>query len=322
LLVDGRALFDADGIKEFAKPEMEAKAKFAVELPLGTHKLTVRIHAKSGRLSISSESYVSYSPAMSPKQPKARLHVLTIGASEYQKYTGLNLPSPAKDAKKIAEVLPLQCGPPLFGQGEIYTFVGKDASSKNAYHAIKSLKVGAEDVAVLYFGGHGLKDKDGGLFLLTYDTDMDDLDHTALSGKKLRDELAKIPCRVILILDACHSGALGPKQPAALAKTKPVLDDLTRELTDDDCGVVVWCSAMGSQKAQVDDKAGHGLFTLSLLNALKGAPASKYDHKVYLHHLHAFVFDEVKNNSGKRQYPSLNLPWTIESFPLLSRTAD
>jgi hypothetical protein len=315
LLADGRPLFGKDGVKELAKPQETAEASFAVELPPGSYKLTVRISSKKTS-AISAEAHASYSPAVAPK---AKLHVLAVGASQYKHHEGLNLPSPAKDATKIAEILPKQCGLPLFAPGgSSEAFVGPKATSANVYQAVANLskQVKPEDVAVIYFGGHGMKAPGGGLYLLTYDADMNNLDKTALSGKKLRDDLAKVECRgVILILDACHSGAIGPK-------ANPVVDDLTRELTDDDCGVIVWCSAMGYEKAQIDQDSGHGLFTLKLLEALdpkKGARPSIYDGKVYLHSIQAFVYEAVLHHSGQRQHPSLNIPWTVEAFALRSK---
>jgi WD40 repeat protein len=319
LLADGRPLFDKDGVKTFAKPQAKAEAAFVVTLPPGSYKLTARIWSQKGKYSISSEVQVAYAPPAPPKQPKAKLPVIAIGASSYKFHPELDLPSPAKDATQIAKLLPQLCGPPLFAPGLNQTFIGPKATSADIHQAIKNLgtQVKADDLAILYFGGHGLKVHSGGLYLLTHDAKLDDLTHTALSGKALRDELAKVPCRVILILDACHSGTISFKGKAAGAK--PAADDLIRELADDDCGVVVWCAAMAHEKAQVDEPSGHGLFTKCLLEALdakKGAPPSKYDGKVYLPGVQNFVLEAVLDAGGHRQHPSLTIPATVEPFPL------
>ena len=36
----------------------------------------------------------------------------------------------------------------------------------------------------------------------------------------------------------------------------------------------------------------------------------------YIHHLQAFVFDKVAQDSKEEQHPFLHLPWVVESFPL------
>jgi hypothetical protein len=38
---------------------------------------------------------------------------------------------------------------------------------------------------------------------------------------------------------------------------------------------------------------------------------------LYVHHLQSYVFDEVKEESNDRQHPFLNLPWVVESFPVV-----
>ncbi len=314
LLADGKALFGKAGVKEFKMDHHMVKTTFQVELPPGSHKLMVRISTPK-RSSLSTEANVSYAPPEPLKLPKAKLHILAFGVSQYAKAPKLDLDYPAKDAEAVADAFKARCGLPLFAPGgACQVRTGKAATTAAIYDAVQELPkiTKPEDVAIIFFAGHGLKDPNGGLFLLSHDADLDALDKTAVSGSKVRDALAKVPCRVILILESCHSGALGPK-------AKPVSDDLTRELTDDDCGVVVWCSAMGNEKAGIDTKAGHGLFTLSLLKALdekQGAEPNKYDGRVYLHHLQTFVFDYVQKESAKHQHPSLNIPWTIESFAL------
>ena len=45
-------------------------------------------------------------------------------------------------------------------------------------------------------------------------------------------------------------------------------------------------------------------------------PINRHNQRVYVHHLHAFVFDEVSNRSGQRQHPFLSLPSIVESFPV------
>jgi hypothetical protein len=110
--------------------------------------------------------------------------------------------------------------------------------------------------------------------------------------------LADLPGRVVLLLDACHSGAIGK-----------VINDMARDLADEDCGVVVLCAALGNEKAGEAD--GHGYFCKALLEVLKGehkAPKNPRDGCVYLHHVEEYVIDRVQELSQDEQHPTTAKP--------------
>jgi hypothetical protein len=52
-------------------------------------------------------------------------------------------------------------------------------------------------------------------------------------------------------------------------------------------------------------------------------PFNRHDRRQYVHHLGAFVQDEVKELSKDEQHPFLTMPYVTESFPvrLLPRPA-
>jgi hypothetical protein len=96
---------------------------------------------------------------------------------------------------------------------------------------------------------------------------------------------------------------------------KPATDDVARDLTDDEIGIAVMCAAMAHEKAE--GQGGHGLFTQAVLDALAkkpGVPFHPRNQRVYVHHLHTYVFDQVSDRSDDRQHPFLSLPWVVESF--------
>ena len=165
------------------------------------------------------------------------------------------------------------------------------------------------DLFIVFFAGHGVKDKEQ-FYLLTTEAQVGDLGKTALAGDELRRSLGEFPCQVLLLLDACHS-------VGALKNFRPAVDEATRTLTDDECGVAVLCSAMAQERAL--EQQGNGLFTRALVQALshaEGVPYNRHDRRLYVHHLVTYVFDEVKELSGDRQHPFLSLPWVVESFPV------
>ena len=67
---------------------------------------------------------------------------------------------------------------------------------------------GREDLTLLYFTGHGVKDDEGRLYLAMRNTRRDALMFTAISGAQLNDAMdASRSRRKVLILDCCYSGA-------------------------------------------------------------------------------------------------------------------
>src|SRR5205814_726893 len=92
----------------------------------------------------------------------------------------------------------------------------KDASKGGILRALKTMRAGMEvgggdDLAVVHFSGHGAL-LDGKLYLLPYGVDARDDVGIKTSGlviDELRSELLELAKhgRVLVLLDACHSGA-------------------------------------------------------------------------------------------------------------------
>ena len=305
LLVDGRPLQGGNAQQTFGAGKNEAEALWDVTLPPGKHQLAVLARCPD---SSSISNIVEVEVADPNKQ--AFLHVLAIGVNNYEEGT-LKLEFATKDAVDLAAGFRKSSKDSLFNEvyGEVLVDARarKEAILKNLAEMRKKAK--PNDLAVVYFAGHGVKEKDK-FYLLPVEARTDNLAGTALSGDELRKALGEFPCQVLLMLDACHASA-------GLKNFRPAVDDITRHLTDDDCGVAVMCSAMAHEKAL--EKGGNGLFTRAVVDGLnrgEGVPYNTFDRRLYIHHLHAYVFDSVKHFSGDRQHPFLSLPWVVESFPV------
>jgi uncharacterized caspase-like protein len=175
--------------------------------------------------------------------------------------------------------------------------------------------VKANDLLVVFFAGHGAKEGDQ-FYLLTHEANINKLAETALSGRDLREELKEVPCQVLLIMDACHTAGFGAKGVLSKKNLKPATDAATRTFTDDEVGAAVMCAAMGTEEAS--ESGDNGLFTEELVKALtdKDAMYNHANHKQFVHHLQADVFNGVVNESKDKQHPFLHLPWTMQSFPV------
>jgi hypothetical protein len=121
---------------------------------------------------------------------------------------------------------------------------------------IESLFSGKSNIALLYFSGHGYED-DRGTYLVTPDAKRFDAGVSLSEVMQMANE-SKADNRVI-ILDCCHSGALGTsKFTGGLA-------------TSIHTGVTILTASKSDESAV--EVNGHGVFTNLLLDALRGGAA-------------------------------------------------
>jgi len=305
LLVDGRPLADGLAYTTFDQAKESATTEWSITLPPGKHQLTVLARCADASSKSNSIDIVVNDPAK-----QNTLHVLAVGVSDYEDGT-LKLDFAAKDAEDIAANFPKCCKGELFHDVRSEALVNGKARKAGILKRVAEMRkqVRPNDLVVIFFAGHGVKEKNR-FYLLPVEARIADLARTAISSDELRKSLGEFPCQVLLMLDACHSSA-------GLKNFRPAVDDITRNLTDDDCGVAVLCSAMAHEKAI--EKDGNGLFTRAVLDGLsrkEGVPFNTSSRLFYVHHLHSYVFDRVSDLSGGRQHPFLSLPWVVESFPV------
>ncbi|MEO0340581.1 MAG: TIR domain-containing protein, partial [Bacteroidota bacterium] len=72
-----------------------------------------------------------------------------------------------------------------------------------------SRKANESDIIFFYYSGHGLLDVDKSLYLTCYDSEQKYLDATCLDAGFVLSQFKKSKCKsFIIIIDACHSGAM------------------------------------------------------------------------------------------------------------------
>jgi WD40 repeat protein len=208
--------------------------------------------------------------------PGARLHLLTVGISHYNEDYAkkLRLHYADRDAHDLASAI-------VSTQGSLYqvqpqVLLDKDATKLGILRALGVMRANmaantGADLAVIHFSGHGAM-VDGKLYLLPQDvnaTDAAAIKASALSADDLRDELHEIAKsgRVLVLLDACHSGAT-TMNGAAIALN---VDALRTSLAA--ANVTVLTSSKGSETSEERDIWQHGAFTKALLDAFNDPAA-------------------------------------------------
>lgn len=209
--------------------------------------------------------------------PGARLHVLTVGIDDYgERAKSLKLHYAAKDAKDVMAALAGEQGTP-YGKVIPQTITDKDATRDGILDALHAMRDGmrasdpTQDVAVLLFSGHG-EMLDGEFHFIAHGVDPlrpSQMAASSLSLSELRKQLGLLAerGRVLLLLDACKSGAAG-------AAPVPDAKALSTALAGNNITVIT--SSGPGEKSYESDRWGHGAFTFALLEAF--GKAADTDH--------------------------------------------
>ncbi|HEX2173537.1 MAG TPA: caspase family protein, partial [Dehalococcoidia bacterium] len=143
----------------------------------------------------------------------AQKFALVIGNSEYDDPKLARLITPGRDVDAFARVLQ----DPSIGQfDEVIPIVNQTTST--VFREIASFFVDKrpDDLLLLYFSGHGVRNEDGDLYLAVKDTDSRFPHATAIPARFITNEMDRGRSRrQILILDCCHSGAFAPGMKGA-----------------------------------------------------------------------------------------------------------
>jgi WD40 repeat protein len=251
--------------------------------------------------------------------PGVQLHLLTIGISAYNEdhAKNLRLHYADRDAHDLASaIVSTQEG--LYSHVTAQSLLDKDANRGGVLRALQTLRTemergGGNDLAVVHFSGHGAM-VDGTLYLLPYETDARDavgIKNTALSIDTLRGELLKLAehGRVLVLLDACHSGAIAQDGSAQ------AIDSAALRSGPAAANVTVLTSSSGREVSFEDDKWQHGAFTRALLDALND-PAADTDHigLINPNALAHYVARHVASLTGGKQTPDMEVRFDTTVF--------
>ncbi len=316
ILLDGRPLNGKDGIQNFDGSSRTVTHRFHVPLVPGVQHSIVARADSAVNYALSKEVIVSYqSPSSELRRPS--LYVLAIGVADYDDES-LKLDFADDDARNLAKTLQERSFD-LFHTIDTRLVVDKDATQKGILGGLVWLKqqMTQHDIGVLFYSGHGAKDETGNFYLLPSDVDTNQpLLLSAVSDAQVKGILQGIPGRLMVMLDACHAGVLGGDRRK---NSSSLVDDLVRELSNDDYGVVVMASSMGREFSLESPDNKSGMFTLALCEGLAGEADHNDDLQVYFNELDLYVSDRVKELTGGKQHPVTAKPATIRPFPLSTR---
>jgi WD40 repeat protein len=313
LLVDGRPYRGEKGLRKFAATKLgEVEAAWKVALPPGKHQFAVIAESKVSK-ALSPVVEVSREGPLTKERPK--LYVLAAGISAYP--DGAALKFAHLDAMAIEKTLKEKTKG-LFSAVETRLLTDVRATRKNILHGLSWLEevTTSNDVAIVFLSGHGIRDVGGEFYFIPVDVDGNNCTASCISGDLLKKSLANVSGRVVVMLDACHSGASAITALKNAASQKAAADGLMRDLVSEDYGVITMCSSLGQEYSMENPDAGHGLFTLSLMEALAGRADFNRDGYVHIHEMDRYALERVRQLSHGLQNPVTGRPPNVRSFAL------
>jgi len=221
---------------------------------------------------------------------------LLVATYEYED-TGLRqLTAPAHDAEALAAVL---------ADGEIAGFQVTTLINEPHYRVGESISElyrdrRRDDLTVLYFTCHGLKDDDGRLYLATVNSRRENLLFTSLPAEQIDQAMSACASHQrVLILDCCYGGAF----PAGGAKGDTEVHSLDRFRGR---GRAVLTASDAAQYAFEGDQA-HGqpeqsVFTRYLVRGLRDGSADlDGDGDITIDELYTYVHDRVIDETPRQR---------------------
>ncbi len=151
-----------------------------------------------------------------------------------------------------------------------------------------------DDLALVYYSGHGLVDRRGRLHLAFENTNEDRLASSAIKVADILDLLhASTARRRLLLLDCCYAGAVGSE-----FNRSGLADQVGADAQGS--GTIVMAATTKLDVAKENPDYGHGVFTKHLLDGLGGAADTQESGTVTAQALYDYVHAQVTRESQQK----------------------
>jgi WD40 repeat protein len=267
----------ASALEEVKTMRVFVNGKPTLEVPVNAKEkeLSLDVPLFSGANRITTVAYDEKGFSSNPKYvdvicndtgtSKPNLYVFAVGVSNYPRLpASWQLEFAHTDAKSLIEGFEKQEGK-LFGEVRFNLLNNEKATVQAITETLDALSaVDDDDVVVIFMAGHGVRGRDGQFYFLASSGSLSDPQKAGVSWTLLGQYLAKIKGRVILLLDACHSGSI-------VTETIVPNDELAQQFfSGGHGGVMVFSASKGRQYSleSPDIGGGFGIFTYALTQSL------------------------------------------------------
>jgi tetratricopeptide (TPR) repeat protein len=242
--------------------------------------------------------------ATAAAQTGGQTYALLVGISKYAK-PELSLQFANADASVFGNLLESPLGGSV-PKDNVLLLTDEKATTgavRNGFEDFLKRRAGKNDTVVILIAGHGTVEVPGSknAFILTYDSDPQDLKSTALGMDDLQalfeEQLTKVG-RVLLFVDVCKAGTIGTIHNTTIASNVQQLGDIQGDLF----------GLLASRPREVSLEGpefggGHGVFSYFVIKGLEGAADANKDGIVDADELIKYVSEQVPMATANKQHP-------------------
>ncbi|MEP7352495.1 MAG: tetratricopeptide repeat protein [Acidobacteriota bacterium] len=236
--------------------------------------------------------------------PGGQTFALLIGVSKYKR-PELSLQYAHADAATFAQLLESPRGGGIPANNVLLLTDDKatTASVRNGFQDFLKRRAGKNDTVIIMVAGHGTVETPGSknAFILTYDSDPQDLTSTALPMAELsqlfEEQLKKVG-KVLLFVDVCKAGTIGSISNTNVNANVQQLGDIEGDLF----------GLLASRPREVSFEGpefggGHGAFSYYVMKGLGGAADADGNKVVTASELIDYVGKQVPDATKSKQHP-------------------
>ena len=215
---------------------------------------------------------------------------LIVASGAYSDPKLSRLRTPTTDAESLARVL----RDPEIGDFEVDLAVDEPESALRRRIAAFFSERSRDDLLLLHFSCHGLKDDSGHLYFAATDTEVAQLDATAVSAEFVSRQMTRSRSRkVITLLDCCYSGAIA----RGLTFRGGDRVDLDDHLGGSGRVILTASSAMeyAFEGEELTGTGNPSVFTTAVVKGLETGEADRdQDHRISVEELYDYVCEQVR----------------------------
>lgn len=193
------------------------------------------------------------------------LHILAIGVNNYPAQNLNSLKYAEADAKAVVDAF-VSRHKYTFGNINKTILLGNNVSCQSIEREIDNIADTAKsnDLAIIFFAGHGLVDNLDKYYLATAETtDGETPRKGSFSASSFNEKIAYINCKLVIFIDACYSGKLVEGMRSGGISNAQFF----KELRSTKNGTNIYTSSGSTSQSKEDSRYGHGVFTQALIEA-------------------------------------------------------
>ncbi len=268
---------------------------FRIELPRRNCDLTVA--DESGQMHV---LHFVYDEALSLRK-SATLHILSIGVNNYPAQNLNNLKYAEADAMAVVNAI---------ASRHKYTFAninktlltGNNVTPERISAEIEKIadNAGLNDLAIIFYAGHGLVDARSYYLATSKVTDSSIPRKGGLSATSFAEKISYINCKLVVFVDACYSAKMLEQFRSGAVNNS----EFFKELTSTPNGTNIYTSSGADVKSREDDRYGHGVFTQALIEACDFENSdTDGDGRITITEIRNYLERRITQMTGNQQRP-------------------